>query len=278
MKTTTKTMKTTKTLLTIGAVAGLSFTTAQAATLVWDDDGPGEDWSTVTNWVGDSASPANGDSVELTQRNVLDYAFTVESGQSVTDTVGSNWLGLGNDGWTGGAAAELTLASGGSINVGTLSPRGNNATLFPTITIEDGASLTTVNGLDASRSSYLVWEAGVSSVTTWNTTNFTSTLASTTVDLTDPLVGPLGTLTLVDYSGTGTGTFSSETITSAIGSLTLGADPGGDPFALNAGEYFIDYGSGTNDSITLFYYVPEPSSTALLGLGSLALMLRRKRS
>ena len=28
-----KTMKTTKTLLTIGAVAGLSFTTAQAATL-----------------------------------------------------------------------------------------------------------------------------------------------------------------------------------------------------------------------------------------------------
>ena len=125
MKTTTKTMKTTKTLLTIGAVAGLSFTTAQAATLVWDDDGPGEDWSTVTNWVGDSASPANGDSVELTQRNVLDYAFTVESGQSVTDTVGSNWLGLGNNGWTGGAAAELTLASGGSINVGTLSPRGN---------------------------------------------------------------------------------------------------------------------------------------------------------
>ena len=271
-------MKTTKTLLTIGAVAGLSFTTAQAATLVWDDDGPGENWSTVTNWVGDSASPANGDSVELTQRNVLDYAFTVESGQSVTDTVGSNWLGLGNNGWTGGAAAELTLASGGSINVGTLSPRGNAGTLFPTLTIEDGASLTTVNGLDAGRSSYLVWEAGVSSVTTWNTTNFTSTLASTTVDLTDPLVGPLGTLTLVDYSGTGTGTFSSETITSAIGSLTLGADPGGDPFALNAGEYFIDYGSGTNDSITLFYYVPEPSSTALLGLGSLALMLRRKRS
>ena len=42
-------------------------------------------WSTVTNWVGDSASPANGDSVVLTQRNVLDYAFTVESGQSVTD-------------------------------------------------------------------------------------------------------------------------------------------------------------------------------------------------
>ena len=222
-------------------------------------------WSTVTNWVGDSASPANGDSVELTQRNVLDYAFTVESGQSVTDTVGSNWLGLGNNGWTGGAAAELTLASGGSINVGTLSPRGNSATLFPTLTIEDGASLTTVNGLDAGRSSYLVWEAGVSSVTTWNTTNFTSTLASTTVDLMQLrcVGGKFADTLLTIRAALGYGTFASETITGTGGwdSLTLGADPFGDASNLEKGQYFIDYSTGSN--ITLLLHVPEPSSTAL---------------
>ena len=269
---------TTKTILTIGALAGFSFTAAQAATLVWDDGGsPNENWFTATNWVGDSATPANGDSVQLTQRNVLDYNFTVESGQSITDTVGNNWLGLANDAWAA-SAAELTLASGGTINVSFIAPRGNGGTVGPTFIIEDGASLTTDNGLDAARSSNLVWEAGTSSVTTWNTTNFTATLASTTVDLTDPLVGPVGALTLVSYSGTGTGSFASETITSVLGNLTLGADPGGDPFSLNAGEYFIDYGSGSGDSITLFYYVPEPSSTALLGLGGLALAFRRKRS
>ena len=67
MKTTTKTMKTTKTLLTIGAVAGLSFTTAQAATLTWDDGAGNDNWTDGANWVGDPATgPVNGDSVILT--------------------------------------------------------------------------------------------------------------------------------------------------------------------------------------------------------------------
>ena len=89
-----KTMKTTKTLLTIGAVAGLSFTTAQAATLTWDDGAGNDNWSSGANWDGDVA-PVNGDSVILTTtaQSRLDYAWTIESGQSLTTTA----TGLGDE-------------------------------------------------------------------------------------------------------------------------------------------------------------------------------------
>ena len=40
---------TTKTLLTLSALAGLSFTAAQAATITWDDGGANEDWTTLEN-------------------------------------------------------------------------------------------------------------------------------------------------------------------------------------------------------------------------------------
>jgi hypothetical protein len=44
-------------------------------------------------------------------------------------------------------------------------------------------------------------------------------------------------------------------------------------------EWSISLDDGVTDSLVLSaVFVPEPSSTALLGLGGLALMLRRKRS
>ena len=54
-------------------------------------------------------------------------------------------------------------------------------------------------------------------------------------------------------------------------------DPGN--FANGKLEWSINLLEGTSDSLFLSaVFVPEPSSTALLGLGGLALMLRRKRS
>ena len=278
MKTTMKTMKTTKTLLTIGAVAGLSFTTAQAATLTWDDGAGNDNWSSGANWDG-GVAPVNGDSVVLTTtaQSVLDYAWTIESGQSLTTTATGfgDELVLQNN-------SSLTLATGGTMDIAFMRPRFSSGGDF---IIEAGASLDTeVYGL-GSTTADLTWIADGSTVTTWNnsTTNagqFNIGSDTLTVDLSSYAVSGASSLTLIDYANAGvlTTTFASETITGTGGwdSLTLGADPFGDASNLEKGQYFIDYSTGSN--ITLLLHVPEPSSTALLGLGGLALMLRRKRS
>ena len=67
-----------------------------------------------------------------------------------------------------------------------------------------------------------------------------------------------------DISGFGGGDFSIADVSNVLAVFTVNADAAGD------GAISID-----NFNMTA---VPEPSSTALLGLGGLALMLRRKRS
>ena len=271
-------MKTTKTLLTIGAVAGLSFTTAQAAIVTWDDGAGDDNWSSGANWDG-GVAPVNGDSVVLTPtaQSLLDYAWTIESGQSLTTTATGfgDELVLQNN-------SSLTLATGGTMDIAFMRPRFSSGGDF---TIEAGASLDTeVYGL-GSFSADLTWIADASSVTTWNNSGTNAGQLNIesdtlTVDLTSYAVSGASSLTLVDYANAGvlTTTFASETITGTGGwdSLTLGADPFGDASNLEKGQYFIDYSTGSN--ITLLMNVPEPSSTALLGLGGLALALRRRRA
>ena len=257
----------TKTLFACSALAGLSFTAAQAATVIWDDGDPNESWSNVANWVNDGPIPVSGqDSVELTQRNVLNYEFTVALGQSIKDTVGSNWLGLGNSGWPALPAAHLTLAKGGEIDVDRLAARGSveaGSANAPTFTIQDGATLTTTFAA-TSRPMNLIWEAGLTSVTTWNTTDFTSDSSWLTVDLTNYTIVGASSLTLVDYTGTNTGLFASITVTDSSGTLIDGVD------------YTLDYTTNSNITLNL---IPEPGTYALLG-GLLALssvMVRRRR-
>lgn len=78
------------------------------------------------------------------------------------------------------------------------------------------------------------------------------------------------------YNGTsnfGTVTFS-DSVAGEFGSYTYTSD-------VNFGSIYLSGSnivSGSWDELTLTQVIPEPSSTALLGLGGLALMLRRKRS
>lgn len=264
-------MKVTKNkILSISALAGLSLTTAQAATVIWDDGDSNESWSNVANWENDGPIPVSGqDSVELTQRSVLNYEFTVASGQSIKDTSGANWFGLGNSGWPATPAAHLTLATGGEVAVNQLAARGGvtaGSANAPTFTIQDGATLTTTTGAGGGRPMNLIWEAGLTSLTTWNTTNFTSDLSWLTVDLSNYNTAGESSLTLVDYTGSNTGTFASVTVTDGLTTLVYGDD------------YTLDYTTDSNITLNLTTAaVPEPSSTALLGLGGLALILRRRK-
>jgi len=109
-----------------------------------------------------------------------------------------------------------------------------------------------------------IWEAGLTSVTTWNTTSFTSDSSWLTVDLANYTIVGASSLTLVDYTGTNTGTFASNTVTDSSGTLTEGVD------------YTIDYITDGNITLNI---IPEPGTYALIG-GMLALgtvMLRRRR-
>ena len=271
---------TTKTLLTIGAVAGFSFTAAQAATLTWDDGAGSDDWTDGANWVGDPATgPVSGDSVILTTTAQirLNTDFTIVNGASLTTTA----IDLGDE-LTLQTASVLTLATGGTMDIAFMRPRFSSGGDF---IIEAGASLNTgFYGL-GSVSADLTWIANATGVTLWNNSStnanaFSIGADTLTVDLSSYAVSGASSLTLVDYANAGvlTTTFASDTITGTggWGSLTLGADPFGDASNLEKGQYFIDYSTGSN--ITLLLHVPEPSSTALLGLGGLALLMRRKRS
>jgi hypothetical protein len=66
------------------------------------------------------------------------------------------------------------------------------------------------------------------------------------------------------------------------GSDSIGAASTPDLTDVNSVGYYVDHTSTAVGGLRVRYFqvtaVPEPSSTALLGLGSLALMLRRKRS
>ncbi|MDG1358343.1 MAG: PEP-CTERM sorting domain-containing protein [Akkermansiaceae bacterium] len=250
-----------KTLLTISALAGLSFTTAQAATITWDDGAGNDDWSSGANWDAPEVAPANGDSVILTTtaQSILDYAWTIESGQSLTTTA----TGFGDE-LVLQSDSILTLATGGTMDIQFMRPRFSSGGNF---VIEAGASLNTDNyGLSAI-SATITYEADAAGVTTWNNDGqFQMGGDNLVIDLSSYDVSNGKVLTLVDYD------LFADLSGQTFGSISIIPTAGG---IAGPVDYQYDLGGG---NLAIVVFVPEPSSTALLGLGGLALMLRRRRS
>ena len=241
----------------------MSLTAAQAATLNWDDGAGNDDWTDGTNWGGDPTNgPVNGDSVILTTtlQIRLDTNFTIVSGQSLTST--ATLLG---DELTLQTASVLTLATGGTMDIAFMRPRYSSGGDF---NIQAGASLDTeFYGLGTTTAD-LTWIADAAGVTTWNNSSanadaFQIGADTLTVDLSSYAVSGTSSLTLVDYANADAlnGTFTSVTVSDSSGTLTEGVD------------YTLDYTTDSNITLNL---IPEPSSTALLGLGLCSLLLRRR--
>ncbi len=163
-------------------------------------------------------------------------------------SAGSGTLNLASGGTVGGTGTvQGNIAAAGS---GTVSPGSSIGTLT---TSGNLAFSGTANALAVefdSTLSDLISVGGLLSLGTGATTLNLTPLSGTIL----PLTGT--TYTIASY-GTQTGTFSS----------ILGP---------SRYQYFLNYGSGTNSSITLLV-VPEPATAGLLALAA-ALALRRRRA
>jgi hypothetical protein len=200
---------------------------SQHAVKTWDDGAGDDNWSSATNWVDDVA-PTNGDSVVLTAttQSFLDYDWTIESGRSLTSTTNGSADDMGIS-----PGASLTLATGGTMDIGLLRPRSGGTRSF---IIEAGASL----DMDVYGSGFqmdITFEADAMGVTTWNHSGGIGFLADTlTVDLSAYDIASGSELILVDYDGAFDGNaFSATNLTHGwTADLDYAYDQGGGDLAI----------------------------------------------
>jgi len=148
----------------------------------------------------------------------------------------------------GGIAATLGFGSTGTISGGSIIDAGYIREMDFTVSGGSSVEITGGGNREADNSTFnFTDDASVLLLTRRTTTNF------------------------VNYyiNGAGSSTFQYQG-----SNLEFGADP----FALEAGDTAVlSAFNGTAGSQVSFNAIPEPSSTALLGLGGLALILRRRR-
>lgn len=214
------------------------------------------------------------------------FAGSLQDGGGTASVVGFTKIGSGSQTLSG--INSYTGAT--NLNAGTLLINGNNSAATGNLTAAAttilggtgtiGAALTTVNGaitggslaaIGTLSTRALAFTSTASLLAQINSSTMSADklavtgdfeLGSATLTLDDLAVAQAnnGTLTLVSYTGSLTGSFHNAADDSTI--------------LLGGNAWMIDYGTGTNSAITLTA-VPEPAGTLLGGLGLLALLRRR---
>lgn len=284
--------------ISLAATAACLLALPAAQAQDWNGNGDGFSWEDGANWGGGS-EPTLGSlarfnvgssDVYITQAGEVADRFiigqggtihklTIESGASLTtDSSTAHRIGQTSEGWiimnggtlnvqsggyTSDAGGRLIINDGdvdfgarsyvGTASTGFLEINGSTATIDVNGAYDFGDFSTTIFTLDSAL-------AGVSEVTNTGALNLDA-LSTLTVDFRgyDFSTNKGSDIVLFDYGTLGGG----------------GADTFGTiNFIGGFGE--LDYTTG--GQIRLLSVVPEPSSTALLGLGLSSLLLRRKRS
>lgn len=257
-----------------------------AATLTWNGDGDGSSWSDGDNWDTNNA-PTTADTMVIGGSAVVDFDTTFTSslpnGSTVINLSGTAQLNL-----NGGA---LTFTDGNSnsspLNIGNdavLNITGGNHNLYGRVDIfSDGTIRVTgdeatvnlrqlVKSGGANTFEFIFDSTGISSLDYYSYFNPTNQIlyvdGSAYFDAyTGPYV-PGGTqFNLINTTNLFDGEFQAANIT------ILGMGEEG-----NTGYGYILTQDQASDDVFITVFVPEPSSTALLGLGGVALLLRRRRA
>ena len=237
---------------------------AQAAVVTWDNGGTGSLWTTAENW-SNNAVPTNADQVTIGNGFTVDYDVTSAFGNIQPAT-------LNVDGTLN--LTTVTRANGRTIDVGatgSITGSGFFDLDRGTFTFENGADVSTTQW-EQKGTNIFSYNLGASGFQTLTPGTFRfgggATIANATynVDMAS-YTGGLGIITLMDF-GSDAGSMDNATFQGA-GGLNV----------LNNGGYTANLQwNDTTEAIELnITAVPEPSSAALLGLGGVALILRRRK-
>ena len=206
--------------------------------------------------------------MELTGVNTYDGGTDINAGTLLINASNAGAIGdvninsggtLGGTGTVGGAT---TLNSGGFLSAG---DGGIGTLTFE----EDGVPLNSldISGIGASWTS-LLFDLGASGTGDLVVVDGQLSIGDGLLDMDDFVFTNLGATSV-----TGTYTWNLFQATS-LDSTNLGSNTTDNIF----GSYSATLAISGDNVVQLTMFVPEPSSTALLGLGGIALMLRRKRS
>lgn len=279
-------MKITTTIL---AVTSLGIGASQAATVAWDNGGTGQSWQTAGNWnpdgrpaTGDDVTIATGDAVTLNPGFGGDHLI-INGGGSVTVSNGSSLRQSNSFG-------EETFIDNGTLNL-------NDASYG----LDNGGALTILaNSTNFSGVINLVNSSIVTGGEIWLGSNTASSTNQTaTINLTNSTIDSNGGVGIWFWDTNATDNNISininggnSSIESRIGRRLSGVasdnavswetlwNEGSLKFNGANSGVFSDHFTTTGTVGTAGYTlnsIPEPSSTALLGLGGLALILRRRK-
>lgn len=274
-----------KTTTTILAVASLGISTTQAA-VVWDNGGAGLSWHTPDNW-DTNAVPSSADDITITTTDAITFNprfggdhLRIDGG-SLAITGGSLTQGnfYGEDVFVDNGTMTLNNTTFEFVNTGAQFriAEGNG----DSGTVHVSNSTLTVNG------ELWLGDAGANTSQTaiLNVTNSTLDLTTGAVGLWFWDTDAAGSSMSINVNGAG------STVSGRVGRRNTSGQANNVSWEALWDEGILQYNGGNLGTFAdhfetsgtpgnqnyILTSVPEPSSSALLGLGGLALVLRRRK-